>query len=297
MFNFAGIRTCQLIVCVTVSFSLIFITTFAYADVVIPDDTTVYLTTTETVIGKKSQTAVGKIVRARVWRDVVVNGQIVIKGGTSATLTVSMLKNRGIFGIKGKMSLAAIETKTIDGQTVYLTGGYHKEGGGRMLASLGIGIILFWPALFVLGKSSELPTGTVMDSFTVGAITVHFADERRPTRSINLRSLMSGFNVEVLYELLRDKKKPKYFDFLITTEIDAPEDFLIDVVNGVEIEPIQLKVLSIERYEDDEEKAVRANVKIKSLLKQFKKGINTMEISYIDGEERVAEEVILQIEI
>jgi len=294
-FRFA--KASQMLVCLAASVSLILATTQAAANVIVPDDTMVYLTTTETVIGKKDQTAVGKIVRARVWRDVVIDGQIAIKGGAPATVKVSMLKSRGIFGIKGKMSLAAIETKTVDGQTVYLTGGYHKEGGGRMLLSLGIGLILFWPALFVLGKSAELPTGTVMDSFTVGSVTVDIPDGKKPMRSISLGSLMSGFEVEILYEMLAEQKKPKYFDFLITTDIDAPTDFSIDVVNGSEIEPIQLKVLSIDLNEEEDEKSVRANVKIKTLVKKFKKGINTFDISYLDGEERVAEEVLLQIEI
>jgi hypothetical protein len=195
------------------------------------------------------------------------------------------------------MSLAAIETSTIDGQVIYLTGGYHKEGGGRMLASLGIGLLLFWPALFVLGKAAELPTGTVMDSFTVGAMTVDFPDSKKPIQTINLGSLLSGFEVEVLYELLKNEKKPKYFDFLITVDTDVPTDFVIDIVNGLEIEPIPLNVLSTELNEEDDEKFVRANVKIKTLVKALKKGINTFEIAYTDGETRVAEEVILQIEI
>jgi hypothetical protein len=277
------------------SISLVFVNTFAFAAVTIPDDTMVYLTTTETVIGKKDQATVGQIVPARVWRDVIVDGQIVIKGGTPATTKISSLKTRKIFGIQGKMSLAAIETKTVDGQTVYLTGGYNKEGGGRMLVSLGVGVLLFWPALFVVGKAAELPTGTVMDSFTVGAMTVDLPDEKKAMQSINLGSIMSGLSVEVLYEKLKDEKKPKYFDFLITTDTDVPPAFQIDVVNGEEIEPLPLEVLSTES--SDEEQSTFARVKIKPLIKTFKKGINTFEISCVIEDERVAEEVILQIEI
>ncbi len=290
-------RASQYVICLAVSVSLIIAPTIVFADAVIPDDTTVYLTLTETIIGKKNQTSVGQIVRARVWRDVVVNGQILIKGGTRATAKVSKLKSRGIFGIKGEMSLAAVETTSIDGQTVYLTGGYHKEGGGRMMLSLGIGILLFWPALFVVGKAAELPEGTVMDSFTVGSVTVATGDTKQPARVINLSSFMSGFDVEVLYEELAKTKKPKKFDFLITAPSDAPDIFVIDTINGKSIEPIELKVLSVEVDEEEEEKAVRVNVSIKKLAKLFKKGINTFEVSYIDDGERVAEEVILQIEI
>ena len=99
MDNFRLGCTSRLFVCITASISLILGTTVAFAGVDIPDDTTVYLTTTETIIGKKSKTSVGQVVRARVWRDVVVDGQILIKGGTRATVKVANIKSRGIFGI------------------------------------------------------------------------------------------------------------------------------------------------------------------------------------------------------
>lgn len=267
------------------------------AEAVIPDGTTVYITTLETVIGKKHETAVGSIVRSRVWRDVVADGQIVIKGGTPATVQVSSIKSRKIFGIKGQMSLAAIETTTVDGQTVYLTGGYNKEGKSRMGWSLGLGLLVVWPALFVPGKAAELPTGTVMDSFTSGSITVSVQGRDKPKATINLSSIMSGFTVEVLYKMLMEVEKPKYFDFLITTDLSAPPEFSIDVVNNVEIKPIKLDVLSVETDEENEEQLIRANVKIKTLAKKFKKGINTFEVSYDDQGERVSEEVTLQIEM
>ena len=100
-----------------------------------------------------------------------------------------------------------------------------------------------------------------------------------------------------LKEKLYEEKKPKYFDFLITTDSSAPAEFTIDVINGSKIEPIPLSVLSSEFIAGEDEKVSRANVKIKILAKKFKKGINTFEISYFDGEERVAEEVILQLEM
>ena len=267
------------------------------AEAVIPEGTTVYLSTLRTVIGKKHETAVGDIVPARVWRDVVVDGQIVIKGGTPATVQVSSITSRKIFGIKGKMSLAAIQTKTVDGQTVYLTGGYNKEGKSRMGWSLGLGLLIVWPALFVPGKAAELPTGTVMDSFTSGSLTVSIKGGDKPQATINLGSIMSGFSVELLYDLLTETKKPKFFDFLITTDLDAPSEFSIDVINDAEIKPIGLEVLSVETDEENEEKSIRAKVKIKTLAKKFKKGINTFEVSYDNNGERVSEEVTLKIEI
>jgi len=287
----------QFIASLFVTVSLL-VTPVAYAaEAVIPDGTTVYISTLQTVVGKKHETAVGSIVRAMVWRDVIADGQIVIKGGTPATVQVSSIKSRKIFGIKGKMSLAAIQTVAVDGQTVNLTGGYNKEGKSRMGWSLGLGLLVVWPALFVPGKAAELPTGTVMDSFTSGSVAVNIKGKDKPRATINLGSLMSGFTVEILYELLTEVEKPKYFDFLISADLPAPSEFSIDVVNNAEIKPIALEVLSVETDEEDEESLIRAKVKIKTLAKKFKKGINTFEVSYVMDGERTSEELTLQIEM
>ena len=163
--------------------------------------------------------------------------------------------------------------------------------------SLGLGLLVVWPALFVPGKAAELPTGTVMDSFTSGSVAVNIKGQDKPRATINLGSLMSGFTVEVLYKLLTEVEKPKYFDFLITTDLPAPSEFSIDVVNNTEIKPIALELLSVEANEEDEESSIRANVKIKTLAKKFKKGINTFEVSYVLDGERISEEVTLQIEM
>jgi hypothetical protein len=280
-----------------VACALSFLPFASFADALIPEGTTVYLETTKTVIGKKKETSEGDIVPARVWRDVVVDGQVVIKGGTPATTKVSSVKNRGIFGIKGKMSIAAVETQTIDGQKVSLTGGYNKEGQGRVGLTVGIGMLLFWPALFIPGDAAKLPSGTVMDSFTMGALTVATEERAKPAQPLNFGALMSGFDVEVLYDKLANEKKPKNFEFMITTDLDAPDEFVIDRINGSPIDPIPLKVISSESDGEDEEKSVHASVKIKTLVKQFQKGFNTFEVSYDDGDSRVAEEVLLQIEL
>ena len=180
----------RILVVLFFSMLLAFMPLAAYSDVRIPEGTTIYLETTKTVIGKKKETSEGDIVPARVWRDVVVDGQVVVKGGTPATAKVSTIKNRGIFGIWGKMSIAAVETQTIDGQKVHLTGGYNKEGQGRVGLAVVIGVLLFWPALFIPGDAAKLPSGTVMDSFTMGAITVASKERAKPSTSITRESIV-----------------------------------------------------------------------------------------------------------
>ena len=70
---------------------------------------------------------------------------------------------------------------------------------------------------------------------------------------------------------------------------------MIDRINGEPFKPVKLKQVS-EVIEDDEA-IINATVKIKTLVKKFQKGINTIEIAYGEGEDRVATEVVVNIQI
>jgi hypothetical protein len=95
----------------------------------------VYLATKQELVGKKGELEVGQLVRCEVWRDVLVDGRVVIAAGTPATAKVDSLSYRKVAGIKGKMSLAAIETETVHRQPLSLTGGYIIDGTGRIALS------------------------------------------------------------------------------------------------------------------------------------------------------------------
>ena len=73
------------------------------------------------------------------------------------------------------------------------------------------------------------------------------------------------------------------------------KNFVIDRINSEVINPIKLK--NISEHFDDEDLVINAQVKIKTLLKKFAKGINTIEIANIEGEERVSTKITIDIEI
>jgi hypothetical protein len=274
-------------------FAGLFLSIPAIASIEIPAGTQVYLVTNTSIVAKGDAVNVGMIINSRVARDVRIQGQTVIKAGTPAIVNVSSMKKRNVAGVKGKLALTAVETQTVDKQTVYLTGGYNKEGKSRMGWALGVGILIAWPVLFLPGTAAELPAGTMISTYTSGAVEIV---GRKPRRTVNLSGLLSGFEVVVLYNELDKTDTPKYFDFLITAPIDAPKDFYIDSINGGEAKKVKIDFLSIEESDEDE-KSFRARVKIKPLAKQFKKGINRFDVVYIDTEGmRQATEVILDID-
>lgn len=85
-----------------------------YASMVrLPTDTRVYVETKQELIAKGDRVQQGQLVRASVWRDVVVDGRILIAAGTPVIAKVDQVKRRSIAGVKGTMTVGAYETESI----------------------------------------------------------------------------------------------------------------------------------------------------------------------------------------
>lgn len=277
-----------------VSFCLLFQFQVAYAaSVQLPSETRVYIETRQDLIGKGDQVQEGQFVKAVVWRDVLVDGSVLIAAGAPVVAKVDTLKKRQIAGVKGEMSIGAYETESVDGQKIQLSGGYHKEGKSRMALSITLGVLFILP-IFIPGKAAELPAGTIFDAYVDNNWNVDLGDAP-VTRKVDLSSFASDISAELLYAKLEEQEKPEYFEFEITVPEGAATDFVIDRVNDKAISPVKLKNIS-ERTEDGE-RVVNAQVKIKTLLKQFAKGINTIEIACDEGGERTAARLIIDIQI
>jgi hypothetical protein len=264
--------------------------------VTIPANTMVYVETDQPVSGKKKHTQVGQVVRASIWRDVQVDGIVVIDAGTPVLVRVDTLKGAKIAGIKGKMTLGAYDTIGVDRTTIDLGGGYYKEGKGRIALTATLAGIVFLPLIFMKGKSANLPRGTVFDAYTKRRVTINLGDQITPSQSVNLSGIMGpSLDVEVLYDELTSTDKPKYFSFAITAPVGSAGVFVVDTVNHVRVDEIGLETELTGEIDDREH--WQGTVKIKKLGKVFKKGINTFEIvTTIDGE-RVSKEVVLDIQI
>jgi hypothetical protein len=243
--------------------------------VVLPTETRVYIETMEELIAKGDRVTQGQMVSSQVWRDVVIDGVVVVKAGTPVISRVDSVKRRQIAGVKGQMTIGAYETQSIDGQTIQLSGGYHKEGKSRMALSITLGVLLIIP-IFIPGQAAELPSGTIFDAYVEKDWTIATAGTPR-VKTIDLSYLESDIKAELLYDKLAAQEKPKYFEFRITVPADAPREFVIDRINSEEVRPLKLKVLS--EADVDDEAVITAQIKIKTLVKKFDKGINFIEIA------------------
>ena len=266
----------------------------AYAtSVALLNETRVYVETKQDLIGKGDQVVEGQSVNAVVWRDVVVNGHVLIAAGAPVVAKVEELKKRQIAGVKGQMTIGAYETISVDGQTIQLSGGYHKEGQSRMALSITLGVLLILP-IFIPGKAAELPTGTIFDAYIDNDWNVDTGDSP-PVRKVDLSYIDADISAELLYEKFEEQENPEYFEFRVTTSPGTSTEFVIDRINSEEIKPLKLK--NISEVVEDDELIVNTQIKIKKLVKKLAKGINTIEIASIQGEERTAVSLMIDIEI
>lgn len=252
--------------------------------IVLRAGTTVYGELDQRVISKKKEFSEGDFVRAHVWKHVQVDGQTVVRAGTPMMVRVSKLKTNKIFGVKGKLELEAVSVPSAEGNKILLDGGYDKSGKGRKGWTITGFLVLAWPLMFIQGGNAILETGTVFDCTVQADMEIEVEGTRPPRISLN-----TGPNVSatILYDEGEDENLPMELR-VCKAELD---DASIVSVNGIEIEPIPLKLG--ERAMDGDCETVQASVLLKKLGKHFTKGINHFEIMMAGK----TVEVILEVEL
>jgi hypothetical protein len=257
--------------------------------------TRLYLTLDEDVSSARGGDDVGTIVRCRVWRDVENRGVVFIKGGTPASCRVDKVSRRNMAGTEGKISVGGIETRSVDGQTVMLSGGYNKEGSGHKVVVWTVGLLLFWPALFVPGGNADLPPGTVFDVATVNDLKLAAAATQAAPKVLDLRGMTSGLSAEFMLDDFAQQPKHDTFRIKVAKDGQLPSSLFIDSVNGKSVEAIPLTVK--QGAAKDGEATGVAEVSAKVLAKYFVRGINRFEVAYKDGGERRATEVVMDVQM
>lgn len=257
--------------------------------------TRIYLALDEGVTSARGDADVGSIVRCRVWRDVESRGVVFVKAGTPATCRVDKISRRNMGGVEGKIAIGGVETRSVDDQIVMLSGGYNKEGSGHKAVVWTVGLLLFWPALFVPGGNAELPPGTVFDTSSVNTLRMQVA-EGAPPRRVDLRALSGdALAAEFMLDDFLEQPKHDTFRIKLAKSGQLPTDLVIDSVNGKTIEPIKLPVKAA-KVSDGEATGV-GEIAAKTLAKYFARGINRFEIAYKDGAERRATEVVMDVQM
>ena len=249
----------------------------------IPFGTTVFIELEQRVTSKKKETAEGDVVRAHVWRDVRVGGNMVIEAGTPVFTRVSEVKKAKIAGRKGRVHLESLNVVAVDGSDLPLDGGYDRSGRGRMGLSIALAAVVALPLIFIRGKQAVLEPGTIFDALVRGGMEVEVPREASARPKLTVAQELV---VTVLYDDMNPDEKIKFLPLkLVANEFEITEAAVV-AVNGEEIEAIPIAI------QGDATTTVLGMVDFKQLSKHFSKGMNRLGIEA--GGERT--EVLLEIE-
>ena len=255
--------------------------------VTIPFGTTIYCELDQAVTTRQKEAhavQAGDIVQAHVWKDVWVDGHVVIAAGSPVYAKVDRMKKARMAGQKGYLVLEVLNAPAVDRTDVPVDGGYDRSGKGRMGVTIGLSVALAWPFVFLKGKNVFLEAGTIFDAVVRAATKVQVPDVA-PAMPVDTHR---DFAVEVDYEELDLDRKIKVLPLSIQVAEEDLGRVRIVSVNGSKISPVQVSLLG----EDAETDRYEAHVDFKQLSKYFSRGINRFEIEV--GQMKT--EVVLEIE-
>ncbi len=116
------------------------------------------------------------MINLEVARDVIVDGKIVIKGGTPAIGTVTMVEGKGVVGKPGKIQFSVDSTKSVDDQNVLLRSTVTQTGKDSSTSSIAVGAICCIFGLFMKGGEASFPVGSEVKAFTLQDLSVEVAE-------------------------------------------------------------------------------------------------------------------------
>ena len=242
---------------------------------------------------------VGDKVRVHVWRDVIVDGAVVIPRGAPVDAHISFLKTNKIAGVKGKLEIAAEGVTAADGSFVPLSGGYGKTGKNQTALAVGLAAFVFVPLIFIHGRKAKLEPGALFDAYTDQAETVAVERPEGDTGEVPTLNVagMTGPEItgHILYDELKAQHKPKELPLQLSIcGVETMPEVVIDRINGEPTKPLGVERTSMTEKEDCFEG--RFVVKLKPLVKRFRRGINRFDVAFDNGGERVSEELILDVQ-
>ena len=137
-------------------------------EIVLTEGTPISVVTAQDVTSKEAKP--NDPVNFTVNEDLVINGQVIVRKGTTAVGSVINAEKGGYLGKSGKLGIQVESTKTVDDQPLKLRAAKGREGDDKTMSTAVLSSIL--PAfLFRKGGEAKILAGT--------PVTVYVASEKR----------------------------------------------------------------------------------------------------------------------
>jgi hypothetical protein len=261
--RFALLAGCLLLVAPTLAFS---------AEVIIPRGTVVFGELTERITSNENKFRVGYEVDSQVWKDVVVDGHVVIPAGTPMVMRIHRLKGSGTGGRGGALEIMAVAVTARDGTEITLDGGYGESGNDRYGLARGLSMIL-WPSAFLPGRRAVLDVGTVFDASIPADTRVSVPDDELPTLRLGA---LQDLSVDVLYDDIDQRAGTLPLELTLCNK-PFTREASVTTINEEEVRPILVSITSAKDGKPCH--MFEGKVNLESLREHFKPGINRFAVT------------------
>ncbi|HEY9886699.1 MAG TPA: hypothetical protein V6C96_05495, partial [Vampirovibrionales bacterium] len=127
------------------------------------EDSEVKVTLTKSVSSNSS--IIGQPVEAEVLEDVVVNGRVLVKQGTTVKGFISSIQKAKRMGRGGNIGIQFNSVKAIDKQKIGLRSAMGRNGSDKTGKTVAMTVIFGLPGLLVKGKDAGIRKGTEIIAF------------------------------------------------------------------------------------------------------------------------------------
>ncbi len=136
---------------------------FAKNEILLPEDTEVSIILTESV--SSANATVGERIPAEVAEDVIVDGKVLIKEGSSVKILVTQVQKKKWAGRGGDLSLEMKSVKAVDGKSVPLISATGRGGKNNTASTVTLTVLFGLPGLLRRGEDAYIKEGTEFTAF------------------------------------------------------------------------------------------------------------------------------------
>lgn len=95
------------------------------------------------------------------------NGLILIKSGTPVTAQISFVKDKGMIGRSGELTVTDFHTTAVDGTYIPLSGSVSAKPNDKMVCSIVLSVLICPLFLLMKGEEAQLSAGATKIAYTV----------------------------------------------------------------------------------------------------------------------------------
>lgn len=150
--------------------TLVLTSTVVAAEVTLESGTIVFVETTDTL--DPSDLNVGDSVDFKMYDDVLVDGYVVINGGTPVSGTVTKAQGEGALGKAAKLTVNVKSVQAVDGTVIGLSGSQSVAGEDKSTEAVGGGLFLCAPMLLMQGEEATIPANTRLECRVMSTKTI-----------------------------------------------------------------------------------------------------------------------------